>query len=476
MNINQKIFLTFIILLSFSFSFFIAVHFVDRGHYYGDGPSNDAAWYGGKNFNKLGFLRMRGVPIQVTGVEEVPSFPVDPHNTPFYFHYPAGPDLMQGVLFRLGLENRLYHQVFGLLFSIVGSFFAWKFLSGLFDHWPALIAFSFFVLTPNFLFFADNLHGHAYFTFFHWFFLYQIFILFKLVKEKKSVSYIKFAFTFLVLGIVASWFSIDLIPPMLILGLVCFFTIPGRDRWTWGIALMLAAVIGDIAGFTLHVCKNGLVLGGFHSAVTDFLDAFMTRAGHVVGPVHVTYNGARHFGKFLLGVQWFFTFPFLILACVGWFTILKKNRNGFWLGLFLASLIGSVFWQFFMKQHGMIHAFTYRHMEVFAVIGVALFFQFLRPRNFRIWAPVMIAYLILHSSLGVFQVEGTPMKKAVIKLLIPQNDLGNWACAQEPRLKITTELVGAKQIIEELKKKNCGDSNYQEKLGSRLAEAALFWR
>jgi hypothetical protein len=464
-------------LLSLFFCMFVAATFVDRGHYTGDGASNDVVVISGRNFADLGFIKLRFGALQVP-MQKAPDLPVDPKNSPFYFHYPSGMDLMQGVLFKLGLSSRFSHQLFALALSFLGAFFAWKTLLLLFEPWPAAIAWSVFVLAPNFIFFADSLHMHSYFFLIKWLFFYFIAQLYTLNKKGTTISSRSWFLNFFGLGIVGSFFSLDLVPPTLVLGISLLFCVPKEKRWTAGLLLMMAAPIGEIIGFTLQLYKNSFVLGNFSLAVQDFLEIFKIRAGLVTGEnLGGQYNFSKHIVKFFLGTQWFFTWPLLIVALWGWFTSLKK-RDSFWNSLFLASVIGTFFWAFFMRQHSMIHAFTYRHTETFAVVGLALFIQSLSKKYWATAGFICLLFISVHSALGVFQIEGTSLKRVVIQDLIPEESRESWACAQSPRLKESTELPGAKTIVGELIKPDQSDlcQGHSQGLRDHLAELILFWR
>lgn len=475
----QKLFFLLILLMSLASSIFVALEFEKegrfRGHYSGDGSSNSDVLRAGKNFDEVGFLRLRLAPVQEGGLRPESVANLKPAD--FYTHYPAGSDLFQGLLFRLGLETHLSHQLVSIFISFVGAVFAWLVLSQIFSVQAALVAYAFTLLVPSFFFFADSLHGYTWFSFLNWFYFYRILQLFKTPDHWK-----RFAFEFFFLGLFASWLSIDPIPLFLAFGIMIPFGLSQKIVLKRGIFLMMAAVFGELVGFTLHIVRNAFVLGGLHAAFSDMFHAFLLRAGDtaVLKDSAHPYSAIKHVVKYFLGIQWFFTLPALAIAAVGWILALKKTtQRRFWIGTFIASSLGGLFWQFFMRQHSMVHAFTYRHLGIFIILGMGLFYEMTKSKRARRVIQLSVGYLAIHSVLALANWEGAGVKRYFINALVPPENFATWACNQNQRLAGTIELQGAKEIVGSVELSKCesiGLNSAVPGIKSRIAEVILYWR
>ena len=138
---------------------------------------------------------------------------------------------------------------------------------------------------------------------------------------------------------------------------------------------------------------------------------------------------------------------------------------------------------YFMKQHSMIHAFTYRHIEIFAVLGIGLFLQALqitRAKFAQFAFTCVILFMLSHSLLCVFDYEGLFLKKVVVNTLISDQIRAPWACKQIDRLSTSSELAGVKVLLNGMVSDGCttkGSSQMSEfNLKASLAEMVIFWR
>jgi hypothetical protein len=284
-----------------------------------------------------------------------------------------------------------------------------------------------------------------------------------------------------------------------------FFFLSGRTGWKWAILLAAAAPLGEILGFSLHIIKNGFALGGMNAAIEDMLVAYLGRAG-ISGHNATTYSLVKHIGKFGLGLQWFFTWPMIALASWGWLGCTKDASSAgskrefsksVCRGLFATTLLGVFIWPIVMKQHSMAHAFTYRHADVFVVLGTAFYCSQISFYRFapRVVSLVLcLVMLVVHTGLGVFQVEGIGVRRTLIHTFVPDRDERKaWACAQLEPLFQSRELKGSKSLLLEFLSTDSVDAarqNCSEGSGSRsqsvadsvaafpalLSQVVLYWR
>lgn len=107
----------------------------------------------GKNFHETGFFELRFTPVQAHLIQPVePGFitsnplskkillPSEPNPSRYYYtHYPAGPDLFQGLLFRLGIENWWAHRSIQIGISFLGFYVFYLAITAIFSPAVALV-------------------------------------------------------------------------------------------------------------------------------------------------------------------------------------------------------------------------------------------------------------------------------------------------------------------------------------------------
>lgn len=455
------------IFLSVSFCIFIILNIGNRGHYLGDGLSNDAVWHGGINFNHFGFWNLRFVPVQIPNYTVLHPLPVDYKTTAFYTHYPPGVDLVQGGLIYIGVTSRFVHSLISICISLLGSLLLFKALSRFFDERSAYWAWLIMLFSPAFLFFADSLHSHSYFYFFNGLFLYWIT---QINLESPNINLKKWAPRIFGLALVASWFSLGDIPGFVALGLLFLFL---GLKPKAALILFFAAPLGEIVGFFLHVAHNGMVFGGLGPAIEDFVHIYGIRNAITSAEAQNTYSVFRHLVKFTYGVNWFFGFGFIAVAIWGWTLTLKAKTNRVHLGLFLATIIGATAWQVVMRQHSMIHGFTHKLPELFVVCGTCAFFHFFRPGHLA--KSLMLIYVGLRVIMNLNSWDGYGVKKWALDKILPNEFRAAWGCLQLDRLKHTQDLHGARALASDLAS-NCETSIDSSGIRGRLAEVILYWR
>jgi len=426
-----------------------------RGHYTGDGYSSENVWMAGRNFQRWGFIPMHFSPVQNILVDNPKDIAV---GSPwFYTRYPPGADIFQGILFKMGFESRLSHRIADMAVAFAGSLFCCLVLKRLFDDTSALLGWTVLLFSPSFTFFADSLQQFPWFIFFSWFYLWSVLRF----RERIDSGYPArlgawFAF-FGILGFFASWFSFDAIPAFLsISGLFLFLRNKASTKnHIWLFAF--AAPLGALAGFGTHLLQNRIVLGGWHAMVLDMTTAFRIRAGLLLTKDLLNYNVVKHLGKAILAIQWFYTWPLLLLSVWGWWRF-EKGGDLFRRGLFLSIFGGAIVWQFTMHQHAMIHAFTYRHADLFVILGFTAFCHQARSWQDRGLVIVVMVNLAFHSILGAMQIEGTTAKRYLITHLLSEQERTTLACRHKPIMDHEAELPGAKSIVYSMVPPVCPES------------------
>jgi hypothetical protein len=148
----------------------------------------------------------------------------------------------------------------------------------------------------------------------------------------------------------------------------------------------------------LRLVQNAWALGGLSEVFSDFFSIAQTRAA--VG-VASEYSVFKHAAKFIVALSWFAGVPALILALTGgrevWRRCVRTDRT--LLGLLIVWLIGSLSWQVLMRQHGLVHAFTYLHFGNFILLLAALSVAALQQKRPTFVLVCLIAQVLWAGSL-----------------------------------------------------------------------------
>ena len=451
-------------------------HVSQQGHYTGDETAGLEIWTGGLNFYKHGFFALRLAPVQkgyyvVNGPSAVKTPGI------FYSHYPAGPDILQGLMFHMGLHTPRSHKILAMGVSMAGAILAYFGLQAWFSPAASLWGVAALVLTPAFLFFNNSRYKAPWIYLLEGLLLYLVALVVRRAQRLSRRGYAGLWIGFFSLALLASWISLDDIPEFMAPGLALPFLFPRGQRLRRGLPLMLALPLGEFAGFVLHMARNTWLFGSWAAAFQDMFMIFMRRTGHG----GTSYDFAKHAVKAMLGWQWFYTWPLLILATVGWARKIRdsqRHRRAALIALAGGTALAMVLWQIVMREHGMIHASTYCHGDMFAALGVAAFFDSpgRRQGRLRVVGLACMAYLLAHSVFAVSGVEGTAVKRAMVHKLLPEpHQRVSWACRERVNIKDSIEREGAKALVDALGPEPCQMGEVPRFRGA-LASLVLYWR
>jgi len=155
--------------------------------------------------------------------------------------------------------------------------------------------------------------------------------------------------------------------------------------------------LGFALPVTLRVLQNAWALGGLDAALADLASAARQRAA--IGGAS-EYSAVRHAGKFVAALPWFAGAPALILVAAGARALWSRARAVRHLPAILVLWgIGSLCWQLLMREHALVHAFTYLHFANFLVLVAALAAAVLHERRASFVTLCLIAQCLWAGSL-----------------------------------------------------------------------------
>ncbi|UCF80337.1 MAG: hypothetical protein JSV08_07440 [Acidobacteriota bacterium] len=329
---------------------------------YGDPYSDWSILQAGTFFAKEGFVENYFLPKR----NSIP--PV------YYTHYPPLPDLLNGVVQRLGFDRMRHFRFLPIMASLLGLAFWWVFLARAISAWIATISLFAMAFSPMFYRFADSLHEHSYSIFF----LFASFYFWREFCESRgrdAFFYGLLAWSMAFLQSLAS-FEYILLTHVFFFGYAWLISGERIGRWPW---IMVSA---PTAGFALHVLQNAWQMGGLQAAVWDLTDAFLYRTFSIGSqsalplPSLAAYlevtnqrlesvlpDPVRVLGLLALGLLWFYgerfqKFPESAMA-----------RTSLRMVLVLGA--GGISWWITFPQHTWIHAAVARHIAPAVVLLLA---------------------------------------------------------------------------------------------------------
>lgn len=342
-----------------------------NSHYLGDGGGETDFLKAANNFHLRGFVKSKFLPAFATEMPEDTTGFVG-----FYTHYPALPYLINGAPYVWFGESEFAARVVSVLVTLIGLIFALRFgrrvllLCGDEARSDSLLALFFILIsTPIVLCFGDTISNQPFGHALQWAALYWA--LLYLLKETRLAGGIFVAFLHVMVQF--EW----IVGNGLLFGFVLW---QRHGRPTRNLRKWLALYgLGFVLPWVLRLAHNAWGLGGLGAAVHDLLSIASTRAA-VDGQTY--YSFTQHAAKFLLSLPWFTGVAALIAAVIGYNEIRKRfARQKAILGFFLFWAIGSLNWQFVMRQHALVHAFTYAHFASFLLFLGALGLLLIRKQK-----------------------------------------------------------------------------------------------
>jgi hypothetical protein len=293
-----------------------------------------------------------------------------------YTHYPPGPYLINGVPYVLSGGSEFAARMPSVAITLIGLVFAWKAIGLLLRRLelspPPFVEWGIFALLaggPAVLCFGDTASLQPMTEALQWASLYWVLrYLFEGASLRGGVA----------LAFLHVWISFEwIVGMMLILG-YCLWTLrgPPRERRAEWLAVF---GLGFALPVAMRIAQNAWALGGLDAALADLFSVARVR-----GAVDAAsgYSAGKHAVKFLVALPWFAGVPVLLLVLVGARAVWSRAAADRRLLAILALWgIGSLSWQLLMRQHALVHAFTYLHFANFLVLVAALAAAVLHERR-----------------------------------------------------------------------------------------------
>jgi hypothetical protein len=160
---------------------------------------------------------------------------------------------------------------------------------------------------------------------------------------------------------------------------------------------LLVFGLGFALPVAMRVLQNAWALGGLDAALADLGSAASTRAGLDAAS---GYSLPRHAGKFLFALPWFAGPAALLLFAAGAREVWRRaSAERHLLALLVLWGAGSLSWQALMRQHALVHAFTYLHFANFVVLVAALAAAVLHERRSGFVTICLVAQWLFAGSL-----------------------------------------------------------------------------
>ena len=312
---------------------------------WGDPFSEANALIAGKHFATEGFFALRFQPVIDPGPLRSPP--------QYYTHYPPLPDLLCGVMTRLGAKSLAVYRLLPILSSLAMLWLTFLLLRLLIRPEAAFWSVCLMALSATFSVWADCLHQHGYYQMLLAAFLYLLFAPIYAGRPRRP------GLLALVL-LLQSWCSFEYyLFCLLMLGAAALR--PGKG-WSRRQLALPAAML--VLGFTLHLLKNAWALGGLSAAVRDLLQSASERSSQSLETGgNPWYALERYLGSFWNEYRC----VFLVMGLLA-LLLPPKQWRGTLRGipaLWWAVGLASVTWWFAMRTHTLTHHFTNRHVLLF---------------------------------------------------------------------------------------------------------------
>jgi hypothetical protein len=293
-----------------------------------------------------------------------------------YTHYPPGPYLINGAAYVLSGGSEFAARLPSVAITLIGLVFAWKAIGLLLRRLelspPPFVEWGIFALLaggPAVLCFGDTASLQPMTEALQWASLTWVLrCLFHGASLRGGV----------VLAFLHVWISFEwIVGMMLVLG-YCLWTVRGSPRERPAPWLAVFG-LGFALPVAMRLAQNAWALGGLDAALADLLSVARVRGGVDAAS---GYSAGKHAVKFLVALPWFAGVPALLLVLAGARAVGSRAAADRDLLAVLALWgIGSLSWQLLMRQHSLVHAFTYLHFANFLVLVAALAAALLHERR-----------------------------------------------------------------------------------------------
>ena len=341
-------------------------------HYTGENTGEHDLQIAAENFRRFGYIATRFTPIP----DEVLTNPHVDLRQPvlYYTHYGPLPYLLYSLPHTVIPGGEFVARCIAILISMVGLFFALASVyewTGAFipsETVPVLLPLVLLSLNPVILCFSDTIYEEPMTEALKWVGLFWAVRSLRRSVDDPPLSLVPgISILFLLIFISNEW----LVPMAVVIFFVLWMTqgSPARSPRIWAVTLLLGYVLPSV----LRVGQVCWIFHGLSPALENWRNIALTRSA---GNANFPYSFSKHLVKLFFGIFWFAGPVILLTVAIGVLPLLRKlfslsdrspdKRQLMWLMAIWAA--GSISWQFFMRQHAMIHGFTYIH-----------------PANFLIW-------------------------------------------------------------------------------------------
>lgn len=317
-----------------------------REHYRGDVFAELNAFTGGLNFARHGFAKLYFLP----GIARYEDSYEQLAKQRLYTHYPPGPDLMSGVMQRLGIGGFYQQKACLLVLNVIAVFLMAAAIRRLLPEQGSIAAWVLVALTVTsvwFVWWAGNVQKFGYED------LVTALGFWAVVSRRERV--------FLATCFLAMWVSFEPVPWLGLLGVFLagqrFFENVWTLRRAAGYVAAMMAVF--FVAFGLHLAQNALYFHSVTAAIQDLLGSYQARTTAEHLDEASRYHLAKHLVKAFFATWWFYGIGVLGLAAVGLRATIRQRR---WLPV--ALLAAGLMWALTFRAHSMLHALTWRHLGI----------------------------------------------------------------------------------------------------------------
>lgn len=349
-----------------------------------DSASNVNVLMSGENFAKYGFMRLHFLPVQHVG-------PLS--DSPWYYlHYPPLPNIINGLLQKVGVRSLVWMRIFCGTFFIIGSVCMYRGLGRVIGPFGAVCGLAFLATTLFFFRFAISLHTHAYNTFF----LGMFFLVFlRAIHSEHSKKKNGLCCWLILFFSSLTSFEFILYPQVFAL---IYVLATGQIRRRWRLLVLLGTA--PLVGVGLHFLQNCWAVG-LSAALADNLGFTKRDVGGLVQRLDVM----RKVPKIVLErSSTYFHFSWLAVSTLA--VVLYVLRQKIYpkmsrhiSALLLAALASPAAWYLLMPSHTVRHPHIMNQLLplVVVVVGstISIILMVLLKKDSTVWERILAGAVLL---------------------------------------------------------------------------------